>query len=210
MSTENKTKGEITKEKILDATLELISESGIETLSHRNIAKRADIRLSLTSYYFGNLDNLICEAFDRFFEREKLAVKELEAQVEQALNDSAINKDTSKLIDAVTEVMMDYIMSSHHGPRHAQASIDSAFYFSLNQSPKLSERLERFNRYLHKAICRQLSAFTSDKSLSELDASLILSIVRELEHQASNRNIEIDRNKLKQKFARILFLIVRN
>lgn len=203
-----RSKGEITKEKILHATLELISESGIETLSHRNIAKRADVRLSLTSYYFGSLDNLICEAFDVFFENEKKAVRQLESQAQQLRQDGQIISDPEKVIQAITEIVVEYIMSSHEGPRHQQASIDSAFYFSLNQTEALSLKLERFNQFMEDAINRQLKAFLPEKQHNPLDASLILSIVRELEHQVSNRRTQVNKTQLEAKLSRILALVV--
>lgn len=69
------TKGDQTRERILNAALDIIVEQGFTSLSHRTIATRAEVQLSLTSYYFGNLDNLLLEAYRYFAEREILYIQ---------------------------------------------------------------------------------------------------------------------------------------
>ncbi len=57
------TKGERTRLSILEATLRVIAASGYYAASHRAIAKEAGVSLSLTTYYFKDLQALLLEAF---------------------------------------------------------------------------------------------------------------------------------------------------
>lgn len=60
-------KGKQTRDLILNSTIELIAELGIKGTTHRAIARKADIPLSLTTYYFKDIQQLIKEAFIHCF-----------------------------------------------------------------------------------------------------------------------------------------------
>ena len=49
-------KGEKTRQKILAATLRVIASEGVRGTTHRVIAKEAGVQLSLTTYYFKDLN----------------------------------------------------------------------------------------------------------------------------------------------------------
>ncbi len=55
-------KGEERVNKILAATVDLISEDGISAVSHRAVARRAKVGDSAPSYFFPSIDDLIVEA----------------------------------------------------------------------------------------------------------------------------------------------------
>lgn len=59
---ENKT----TKEKILHATLEIIGNKGVQHITTRKIAARADVNIAAINYYFGSKDNVVNEALKTF------------------------------------------------------------------------------------------------------------------------------------------------
>ena len=63
-------KGEMTRQKILAATLRVIARDGVRGTTHRAIAKEAGVQLSLTTYYFKDLGELISLAFEVFMERD--------------------------------------------------------------------------------------------------------------------------------------------
>jgi DNA-binding transcriptional regulator YbjK len=52
-------------ERIVEATMRLISRSGVESLSHRKIAHEAGVPLGSTTYYFDSLDDIIIAALER-------------------------------------------------------------------------------------------------------------------------------------------------
>ncbi|MGJ8694283.1 MAG: TetR/AcrR family transcriptional regulator [Thalassotalea sp.] len=55
-------KGERTRHQILIATIKILAKNGIKGTTHRAIAKEADIQLSLTTYYFKDIEELIHQA----------------------------------------------------------------------------------------------------------------------------------------------------
>ncbi|QUJ70348.1 TetR family transcriptional regulator (plasmid) [Photobacterium sp. GJ3] len=84
-SSRKTTKGELTRQKIIDATLALIASTGLNSLSHRSIANAAQVRLSLTSYYFESMDHLILCAFEEFARRELKQIQWIREQVDDIL-----------------------------------------------------------------------------------------------------------------------------
>ncbi|WP_269532108.1 TetR/AcrR family transcriptional regulator [Chitinimonas sp. BJYL2] len=59
-------RGEESRRKILDATLVLIAKRGLHGVTHRAIAAEAEVPLSLTTYFFSGLSDLIAQTFDHF------------------------------------------------------------------------------------------------------------------------------------------------
>ncbi|UWM48224.1 TetR family transcriptional regulator [Streptomyces carpaticus] len=57
------------RDRIIDATLDLIAEEGIARVSHRRIAARAGVPLGSMTYHFDGMDQLLREAFGRFTDR---------------------------------------------------------------------------------------------------------------------------------------------
>lgn len=57
------------RERILNATLEMIATHGISAVTHRKIASCADVPLGSMTYYFDGIEALLVEAFTVFTER---------------------------------------------------------------------------------------------------------------------------------------------
>lgn len=55
-------KGEQTRNKILEAAIEVIARLGVKGTTHRAVALQADTQLSLTTYYFKDIKELVKEA----------------------------------------------------------------------------------------------------------------------------------------------------
>lgn len=53
------------RDKIIEATVELVSEAGIQSITHRVVAQRAGASLGSTTYHFKTLDDLIAAALER-------------------------------------------------------------------------------------------------------------------------------------------------
>ncbi|MEE2742829.1 MAG: helix-turn-helix domain-containing protein [Bdellovibrionota bacterium] len=61
MNAENKN----TKERILEATREIVNQHGIEATSVREIAKRASVNIASINYYFGSKYDLMAEIYKK-------------------------------------------------------------------------------------------------------------------------------------------------
>jgi DNA-binding transcriptional regulator YbjK len=57
------------RREILEATLRVIGESGVNGATHRAIAHEADVALASTTYYFDSKDALVEEALELMIER---------------------------------------------------------------------------------------------------------------------------------------------
>ena len=55
-------KGSARRQTLIDATAEIIRESGPSAVTHRGVAQRAGCSLSATTYYFAGMDELLYEA----------------------------------------------------------------------------------------------------------------------------------------------------
>ena len=62
-STKHFSKGQKTREKILFSAIEVLALNGLKGTTHRAIANHAGIQLSLTTYYFKDIQELIHQAF---------------------------------------------------------------------------------------------------------------------------------------------------
>jgi len=58
-------RGDRTRDRLLDALETIAAESGIAALSHRTIAKRAQLNTGLIHYHFGTIDQLLEQALAR-------------------------------------------------------------------------------------------------------------------------------------------------
>ncbi|MBP2456429.1 DNA-binding transcriptional regulator YbjK [Clavibacter michiganensis] len=54
------------RDRIIDACLDVIAESGVAGTSHRRVAAAADVPLGSMTYHFAGMDELLHEAFARF------------------------------------------------------------------------------------------------------------------------------------------------
>jgi len=60
----DKTQKNTTRDKILDATLNIISDCGFQNVTIRKIAIRAGVNIASINYHFGSKDNVINEALE--------------------------------------------------------------------------------------------------------------------------------------------------
>ena len=61
-SINRRAKGEQTRNRILEAAIEVIAKLGVKGTTHRAVALQADTQLSLTTYYFKDIKELVREA----------------------------------------------------------------------------------------------------------------------------------------------------
>ncbi|AKQ67911.1 Transcriptional regulator, TetR family [Myxococcus hansupus] len=85
------------RDRIIDATLQVIAEGGVAGTSHRRVAERAEVPLGSMTYHFASMDELLREAFTRFALRisERFA-----ARIEAA-------SDIEGLVEAVVHIVHD-------------------------------------------------------------------------------------------------------
>ena len=115
-------KGQKTKQQILNAAIDVLAHQGIKGATHRSIAKQANLQLSLTTYYFKDIRQLINEAFLMSSNRTIARAQTTWLKV-FALCDSLGKTKLKKLVIrkelalTLTDLAADYLMEkvTHHG-----------------------------------------------------------------------------------------------
>jgi TetR/AcrR family transcriptional regulator, regulator of biofilm formation and stress response len=79
------------KDRILDATLDVIAELGVHRTTHRAVAARAEVPLGSLTYYFDGLDDLLQQAFTRLSE-------EMSVLYRQTLADATGPEDAERAV----------------------------------------------------------------------------------------------------------------
>lgn len=87
MATVSTTRGEVTRQRILDATLHVIATEGVRAVTQRRVAKEANASLGLITYYFDNTTTMITSTLEDLGRRETQRFVSLQAKVERVGND---------------------------------------------------------------------------------------------------------------------------
>jgi TetR/AcrR family transcriptional regulator, regulator of biofilm formation and stress response len=88
------------RDRIIDACLDVIAETGLAGTSHRKVAEAADVPLGSMTYHFTGMHDLLHEAFSRFAQTASEQFKERIA----ATHD--IDTVKREIANAITEVVL--------------------------------------------------------------------------------------------------------
>ncbi len=206
-------RGEQTRRRILDATLSVIARAGVSGTTHRAIAREAGVQLSLTTYYFRDLNELLCLAFRAFMDRDYGAMSE---QWEKAFryldqfspSDFADEETRRRIIDYCTKRLVDHLRHGLTDHPEGLAVEHHFFYEALNDSAlqELSE-LHR-NRLLQPMVrfCEYFNAIDP-----ETDARLLLGTITRLEYEALPSSPDnVDYKSIRNEIRRIVGWIVNS
>jgi TetR/AcrR family transcriptional regulator, regulator of biofilm formation and stress response len=88
------------RNRIINACLDVIAETGVTGTSHRKVAQAADVPLGSMTYHFTGMNDLLHEAFSRFAQTAS-------TQFEEGIA-AAHDADTAKraIADAITHVVL--------------------------------------------------------------------------------------------------------
>ncbi len=74
------TKGERTRERILEAALAAFRDEGFDATTMRDIARAADMSLGAAYYYFGSKEEIVLAYYRRVFERRRARARKIFAE----------------------------------------------------------------------------------------------------------------------------------
>lgn len=181
-----RSKGEQTRLGILEGALGVIAREGLRGVTHRSVAAAAGVQLSLTTYYFKDIDALVEEAFALFCERSRPTNEQiwqdifayLERFSATELRKSAVReKVAAGLGSKATDIIVQGILDNPDGLRVEQALFSSAL-----QSAALRQLASRHRQSLLTPlvdICRRFN-----RQDPEVDAELLLDTMTRLEYEA--------------------------
>lgn len=206
-------RGEMTRQKILDATLRVIARDGVQGTTHRAIAREAGVQLSLTTYYFRDLNELISLAFEAFMERDhgafvrqwEKAFRYLDQFSPEALQDADARR---RIVEYCTTRIVDHV---RHGlTRHPEGlAVEHHFFYEALNDPRLQELSALHRSRLLQPIVRFCEYFNTNDP--ETDASLLFGTITRLEYQAlPSAPDRIDYKSIRNEIRRIVGWIVHS
>ncbi|GAA3383747.1 TetR/AcrR family transcriptional regulator [Cryptosporangium minutisporangium] len=152
------------KARVLDAAVEVIADHGLEGVTHRAIAKAADVPLSTTSYFFSSLDELIGAAVTRIADGILQAAESLVADASTLRRaDASIDDYVDRLVDVVT------------APPGRQLLVQFEAYLGTTRRPDLIEPVQRIVDAYERAaatVLHSLGASEPEKAARHLVAVL--------------------------------------
>ncbi|MCK7596581.1 TetR family transcriptional regulator [Microbulbifer sp. CAU 1566] len=177
-------KREAAKAKILDATLNLIADQGLASLSHRTIAKAAGVQLAMTTYYFQTFDNLLLAAFRSFREGMTPVLGDLEQKQQALLSrcesaaDGKSGIDIEQYLQGVCSLIEEFFNDAQDA-RSRQLKIESQFLFQQFLPEPVYDEVLEYTLSLQALSLRFCMPF--DSGQADVDGRLLLAVVQHLE-----------------------------
>lgn len=210
MPVKRRSKGERTREKILIAAIEVLALNGIKGTTHRAIASHADIQLSLTTYYFKDIQELIHQAFKLNSEHILSRADTILAAAFNLIN-KLEKKELRKVIVKETLCQQLSEMTSHHlidNIKHQAISlaVEQLMLTEIQVTPEL-RLLVQEHELAQLVPYEQLCQFFN-KVNPELDAKIMYTVFSQLQYAQLARQVNIDSELIAQTTRRIIAWIM--
>lgn len=192
-------KGEKTRRKILTATIAVIAREGIRGVTHRAVAAEAGVQLSLTTYYFKDIEALIKEAFEQFSRRMRPDLQRLWSDIFTYLDGFSAAQlrliaNRQQICERLATHAADYI--------HTQITrkpeglvVEQIFFTEARLSLELRELGAEHRRQLLQPFVRLCAYFNRHDPTT--DAELLLAAITTLEYQGVSRpRTETERQRI--------------
>ncbi|SET57912.1 TetR/AcrR family transcriptional regulator [Thalassotalea agarivorans] len=210
-SIRRRTKGEKTRKQILDAAITVLAQQGIKGTTHRAVAAVANIQLSLTTYYFKDINELVHEAF-------LLSAKETQARVNSAWDQAfevveAIEKAQlrkkavrEQLCNTLADMSAQYIYHKLEEEQEALA-VEQLMFTQAKLIPELREIALQHKQALITPFMKLCGYF--NKKYADIDADIMLTIYTQLEYRNLGIPVELlDIEEIRTTTYRILALLM--
>jgi AcrR family transcriptional regulator len=205
-----RSKGEKTREKILLSAIEILALNGIKGTTHRAIASHADLQLSLTTYYFKDIQELIHQAFrlnsERILSHTDTILETaftLITQVEKkALKKVAVKEELCQKLSKLASLHL--IDNIKH--RAISFAVEQLMLTEVQVTPKL-RLLSQEHELAQLVPYEQLCGFFN-KINPQLDAKIMYTIFTQLQYSQLANQVNIDSTLIQQTTFRIIAWIM--
>ncbi|SHG77189.1 TetR/AcrR family transcriptional regulator [Ferrimonas marina] len=201
--TKRRAKGEQTRSKILDAALRVIARQGIRSVTHRAVATEAEVQLSLTTYYFKDINDLISEAFVRYTTRGRPELDDLWAKVEVAMDrfppaERRRIEQKEMLCAQLSALAEEYIAGQiqEHGDNLV---VEQVFFAELSLGPEIKQLVDEHRQALYQplvTLCRRFN-----RKDPEVEAEILLRTILSYEYDAISKPFD---DEARQHLARLV------
>ena len=140
-SPRRRSKGEQTRRRILEAVLSVIAREGTRGVTHRAVATEAGVQLSLTTYYFKDIGDMLREAFAQFTEQSRPGMELLWREVDDRLDkysaaDLRRRAVREALVQELASVATDYL-TLWIAEKPVGLAVEQVFFTQARLSPEL-------------------------------------------------------------------------
>jgi len=180
-----RSKGEQTRLLILQSTTEVLAKYGIKGTTHRAIASHANIQLSLTTYYFKDIQELVHQAFtlcsSQITAKTSLAWQptlDLLSNVNKTSLRKVSEKENlrEKLSEMLTQQLMKRILDSPD-----ELTVQQLLFTEVKVSPQLRALAEMHRESLLAPFIRLCESLSS--RAPHIDADILLTVFTQLEYR---------------------------
>lgn len=182
---QHKTKGAQTKHQILLSAISVLAQNGIKGTTHRAIAQHANIQLSLTTYYFKDINELIHQAFElnsvqvtsEAVGAWKKAFEFIESFSKQERRKVSVRQEIcQKLVEMSTSYLSDRIIEQ---PK--ELAVEQLLFTEILTTPALRQLAKDHKVLITQPfikLCRYFNPRTP-----EVDADILATIYTQLEYR---------------------------
>lgn len=205
-------RGERTRQTILDATLEVIAEGGVRAVTHRAVAQKARINVSLTTYYFSNIFDLVSSAFNDFVEWERPRVEQAWKEVFECVYRYRAQERRKKAVREeirrrLTTIGVNYLLQKMKHNRAGMA-VEHHFYFEALNDERLRSLYDSSRQPVLDAMTEFAALFNPRQP--ELDARILMATILNIEHHALIEPPDrIDRGRMEVMLGRVVGWIMK-
>ncbi len=180
-------KGEKTRLTILHATLRVIASAGRRGVTHRAVAKEAGVSLSLTTYYFKDLSELLIEAF-RLHKAElhkqlepSMASYRSEIEVLQRYREQGDVQGEKQVLLAIADQLSDFVFNQVESGRQGLV-VEMAFFFDMHMPENFRRVAYELRQRFVDDLAELCEGVGSDDPVS--DAEIIIGSIQRLQYEA--------------------------
>lgn len=204
----SRSRGEERRKQILQATLRVIAHEGIRAVRHRAVAKEAGASLSATTYYFTDLQDLLCAACEYWADHAMVSGPADMSVHAQKLMASIDHNELHKiemrtyLSQQLTQILTDHIVEQVTLLR-SDRILELAFRHGAMVNPVLRKTVNRQNQVSLQRLedfCRVLQ--TQDPAA---DARILVSVIYQSEQEGLLRDeADIQAEMFRPVYARVM------
>ncbi|KGJ87733.1 transcriptional regulator, TetR family [Colwellia psychrerythraea] len=210
MPVKRRSKGEKTREKILIAAIEVLALNGVKGTTHRAIASHAQLQLSLTTYYFKDIQELIHQAFklnsahilsraDTILEVAFTQITKIE---KKELRKTAVKEVLCQQLSEITSLHL--IENIKHYA--ISLAVEQLMFTEIQVTPVLRllvEEHELAQLVPYEQLCRFFN-----KVNPELDAKIMYTVFSQLQYGQLAKQVNIDNLLIEQTTRRVIAWIM--
>ena len=179
------TKGEQTKNKILTSAIAVLASNGIKGTTHRAVAQHGNIQLSLTTYYFKDIQELIHQAFHLNSEQTRSNIDETWQNaftVIESFNKTSLRKVATKieLCEKLTQISVQHLYIQIC-QQPAALAVEQLLFTEIQITPALRKLAQKHKTTITAPLIRIARYF--NKNEPEVYAEIMLIVFTQLKYR---------------------------